>query len=241
MQETKKAQDILAPLTQSNIGPKRNGGSVFEQPVPSDITKRNVLNEVNRAFAAKGISPERATGLIKRMQTPSLDDISKLKPGESIGNFSIATTPRGSKLGTGGEFTPEGGRFGVRRTGGKPSIFSQKGIENFFQELANPEFRKQIATQRSASATRKGQRADAKALNERIKTIDSVIKGEREAGASEEDLAPLLRQRETFLQKAGGGVVGIEDQRIQIFNQLADVLPRETLDIIGKQLFNEGK
>ncbi|MCP3966632.1 MAG: hypothetical protein GY718_09825, partial [Lentisphaerae bacterium] len=107
--------------------------------------KQQEATDVSRV-QPPGVAPKGAgIGVIKRTQTPfsafetsgqskrtreRLGALGKLKPGESIDNFSIAQTPRG----------------GTQRRK-SPGIFTARGIEGFFgnlgslaQKIVSPEF-----------------------------------------------------------------------------------------------------
>ncbi len=203
----------LEPLEASGIGPKRSRGkgvgTVFEERIPSDITRKSLPKEVDKKLIKAGIDPKTAGSLLKRSRTPTSADLKALKPGESIGNFSIAQAPVG----------------GVQRGKKGPSVFSQKGIESLFGSaadlaklFASKEFQERKASGIRAGAGLKAKRADTKAKTEQIKAESGLLKDLVESGA-DESLIKLVqdRLRERFKTTASSAN---EDQLLGIDREL---------------------
>ncbi len=141
--------------------------------------RQTITDQSFRSPKEGGISQ---VALAKRASEPSLEDISKLKPGESVNNFAIAKRPVGGRKRT----QPFGTVADINQVFGSAAELAKIFTSKEFQERKAKGIR--------AGAALAGSRADEKALVDRMKAEASVIKDLTEAGVEEDALKGILER-----------------------------------------------
>ncbi len=155
---------------------KLEGPGIKPELFPEPAKKTPATRTVDRNIAGglREITPPRPIEKVTPggIRTKPIGDPTKLKPGESIGRFSIGRTTA----------EQENLRL-LGRKAGKPGVFTAKGIENIFSSardlatfFASPEFQKGQRKARGAALGAKGRRADLKLQNERIQALSGILK-----------------------------------------------------------------